>query len=272
MVEGERTLAGERIGVFGKGGSGKTTTSVLMAKVLRKQGYEVCVLDADSTNIGLYKTLGIDHPPDSLIDYYGGMVFSGGTVTCPVDDPTPLIGAEVSLDQLSTRFYAQTPEGIIYLSAGKIAGMGPGAGCDGPINKIARDFRLLSDRKSLVTLVDFKAGFEDSARGAITSLDWVVVVVDPTTASIQMAIHMKEMVEKLKAGQLPLNRIRDDEMESYLRERLSDGGIEPVGVIHEDPALTISCLKGTPLKGVKLMSEAESIIRGLEISKERLAS
>jgi len=155
MVEGERTLAGERIGVFGKGGSGKTTTSVLMAKVLRKQGYEVCVLDADSTNIGLYKTLGIDHPPDSLIDYYGGMVFSGGTVTCPVDDPTPLIGAEVSLDQLSTRFYAQTPEGIIYLSAGKIAGMGPGAGCDGPINKIARDFRLLSDRKSLVTLVDF---------------------------------------------------------------------------------------------------------------------
>jgi len=131
MVEGERTLAGERIGVFGKGGSGKTTTSVLMAKVLRKQGYEVCVLDADSTNIGLYKTLGIDHPglyktlgidhpPDSLIDYYGGMVFSGGTVTCPVDDPTPLIGAEVSLDQLSTRFYAQTPEGIIYLSAGKI--------------------------------------------------------------------------------------------------------------------------------------------------------
>ena len=98
MVEDERTLAGERIGVFGKGGSGKTTTSVLMAKVLQKQGYEVCVLDADSTNIGLHKVLGIDHPPDSLIDYFGGMIFSGGMVTCPVDDPTPLIGAEVTLD------------------------------------------------------------------------------------------------------------------------------------------------------------------------------
>jgi CO dehydrogenase nickel-insertion accessory protein CooC1 len=256
MVEDERTLAGERIGVFGKGGSGKTTTSVLMAKVLRKQGYDVCVLDADSTNIGLYKTLGIDHPPDSLIDYYGGMVFSGGTVTCPVDDPTPLIDAEVSLDQLTTRFYAKTPEGITYLSAGKIAGMGPGAGCDGPINKIARDFRLLSDRKSMVTLVDFKAGFEDSARGAIF---------------VEIAQKIFREAE-VKGVLIVLNRVRDDEMESYLRERLSDGGIEPVGVIHEDPALTISCLKGTPLKGVKLMSEAESIIRALEISKERLAS
>ncbi len=301
MVEGERTLAGERIGVFGKGGSGKTTTSVLMAKVLRKQGYEVCVLDADSTNIGLHNTLGIDHPPDSLIDYFGGMVFSGGMVTCPVDDPTHLIGAEVSLDQLSTRFYAQTPEGIVYLSAGKIGGMGPGAGCDGPINKIARDFRLLTDRKSLVTLVDFKAGFEDSARGAITSLDWVVVVVDPTNASIQIAIHMKEMVEKLNAGQLPatrhlespefikiakkifrdaevkgvltiLNRIGDDGTESYLRERLSEGGIEPIGVIHEDPMLTISCLKGTPLEGERLMREAENIIHEIERAEKRFAS
>ncbi len=301
MVEGERTLAGDRIGVFGKGGSGKTTTSVLLAKVLQKQGYEVCVLDADSTNIGLYKILGIDHPPDSLIDYFGGMVFSGGMVTCPVDDPTLLIGAEVSLDQLSNRFYAKTPEGIIYLSAGKIAGMGPGAGCDGPINKIARDFRLLSNRKSLVTLVDFKAGFEDSARGAITSLDWVVVVVDPTSASIQMAIHMKEMVEKLKAGQLPatshlespefveiaqrifreaeikgvliiLNRVRDGEMESYLREKLSDGGIEPIGIIHEDPALTISSLKGTYFKATKLMSDAEKIIREIEVAKKHSAS
>ena len=49
-----------------------------------------------------------------------------------------------------------------------------------------------------VTLVDFKAGFEDSARGVLTGLDWAVVVVDPTTASLHMAVHLKRMVRKIE--------------------------------------------------------------------------
>jgi len=61
-------------------------------------------------------------------------------------------------------------------------------------------------------------------------------------------------------------------MESYLRARLSDGGIEPVGIIHEDPALTISSLKGTYLKATELMSDAEKIISEIEGAKKRSAS
>ncbi len=300
-VEKDNVLGGERIGIFGKGGCGKSTVAVLLAKGLRDIGYHVCVLDADSTNVGLPQAFGISNPPVPLLDYYGGMIFSGGAVTCPVDDPTPLSGADVTVGELPDAYHALSPDGIHILVAGKMGDKGPGAGCDGPIAKIARDLRIHLDGYEPVTLVDFKAGFEDSARGAITSLDWVVVVVDPTSASIQMAIHMKEMVEKLKAGQLPatshlespefveiaqkifreaevkgvliiLNRIRDDEMESYLRERLSDGGIEPVGIIHEDPALTISSLKGTYLKATKLMSDVEKIIREIEMAKKGSAS
>ena len=254
---------------MGKGGSGKSTATVLLARALRKRGYDVCILDADSTNVGLHQALGLDNPPASLIDYFGGMVFSGGSVTCPVDDPTPLPGAEVALDQLSDRYYARNQAGIFLLTAGKLGDKGPGAGCDGPINKIARDFKVHTEGTSPITLVDFKAGFEDSARGAITSLDWVVVVVDPTNAAVQMAIHMKKMVDQIKAGSPPatshlespemvelaqrifreakvkdvlviLNRIRDEEMESYLRAKLQQGGIKPIGAIREDPAIIIT--------------------------------
>ena len=292
-VEKDNVLGGERIGIFGKGGCGKTTVAVLLAKGLRDIGYDVCVLDADSTNVGLPQAFGISNSPVPLLDYYGGMIFSGGAVTCPVDDPTPLSGADVTVGELPDAYHALSPDGIHILVAGKMGDKGPGAGCDGPIAKIARDLRIHLEGLEPVTLVDFKAGFEDSARGNIVSLDWIVVVVDPTTAAIQMAINMRDMVDQLKAGSLPatahlehpdlvalanqlyreahikgvlfiLNRIRNDEVEQYVLGRLAENGITPIGVIHDDPSLSMAWLKGLPLDGAKTMTEMERIIEALE--------
>jgi CO dehydrogenase nickel-insertion accessory protein CooC1 len=83
MAGKKKVLAGKRIGVFGKGGCGKSTAVVLLAKALADSGYEVCVLDADSTNIGLHRALGLDESPVSLIEHFGGTVFSGGLIPPP---------------------------------------------------------------------------------------------------------------------------------------------------------------------------------------------
>lgn len=290
----KKMLSDKRIGVFGKGGSGKSTAVVLLARALRERGYKVCVLDADSTNIGLHQALGLDRAPVPLLDHFGGMIFSGGMVTCPVDDPTPLPAAEVSLDQLAVKYYSRNENDILFLIAGKIGDQGPGAGCDGPIAKIARDLRLYQPGEHLVTLIDFKAGFEDSARGAVTSLDWAIVVVDPTTAAIQMAANLRDMVDQIKAGRLPatkhletpelvewanrifrearvkdvlvvLNRVRDEVMERYMRTELAAKGLKPVGVIHEDAAIAESWLEGKPLELTKTREEVEKIVEKLEI-------
>ena len=184
-------------------------------------------------------------------------------MTCPVDDPTPLPDAELDLDRLPPRFLGRVPLGIRVLVGGKMGDLGPGAGCDGPIAKVARDVRVRGDDDPPL-LVDFKAGFEDSARGVLTGLDWAVVVVDPTTASIHMAIHMKQMVKKIQEGVPPatahlldphlvelarqqfkesriqgmvaiLNRVPDPETEAFLRGRLEAlGGPRVIGVLPED--------------------------------------
>jgi CO dehydrogenase nickel-insertion accessory protein CooC1 len=289
----DKILQGKRIGIFGKGGCGKSTVTVLLAKALKDEGYDVCLLDADSTNVGLTKALGATTEPTPLLDYYGGMVFSGGFVTCPVDDPTPLEGAHVFVDELPNAYHGTTPEGIHLFVAGKMGDKGPGAGCDGPIAKIARDFRPQFVDETPVTLVDYKAGFEDSARGNIISLDWIIVVVDPTSAAIQMAIHMQGMVAQLKAGSLPatahledpalvalvnqlyrearvegvlfiLNRVRDEETEQYIRDKLAVHGIEPIGTIHDDPALSTAWLKGDLVAEAPNRHEAERIVKALE--------
>ncbi|HKB55927.1 MAG TPA: hypothetical protein VKD22_18165, partial [Ramlibacter sp.] len=63
-------------------------------------------------------------------------------VTCPVDDPTALAGARLSLAAFPPQYVGQSPDGIYLLVAGKLGTLGPGAGCDGPIVKIARDLQV----------------------------------------------------------------------------------------------------------------------------------
>lgn len=41
MIEKTHTLAGMKIGMFGKGGAGKSTVTALLARELAEQGYEV---------------------------------------------------------------------------------------------------------------------------------------------------------------------------------------------------------------------------------------
>lgn len=288
-----KPLDGSRIGIFGKGGSGKSTVAVLLSRALARQGYDVCLLDADSTNVGVHQALGLGAVARPLIDYFGGAVFSGGAVTCPVDDPTILPGAELTLDALPETYHVRSPEGILLLTAGKIGEQGPGAGCDGPVAKIARDLKLNKFGDHPVTLVDFKAGFEDSARGAVINLDLVVVVVDPTQAAIKMAADMKAMVREIKAGTPPatehlefpelaelarrlfreakikdvffiLNKVEDEETETYLRQQLAAYEIVPIGVIHHDTAVARAWLRGEALDGGVVTRDAEEIVRALE--------
>jgi CO dehydrogenase maturation factor len=284
----EMLLKGKRIGVFGKGGAGKSTITVLLARALREREYSVCVMDADSTNMGLSQAFDIPRTPRSLIDHFGGMVFSGGRVTCPVDDPIPLAGAEIELESLQSEYYAKSPDGIVLFVAGKIGDQGPGAGCDGPVAKVARDFRIYVQGEAPVTLVDFKAGFEDTARGVLTGLDSAIIVVDPTVASVELAANMKRMVEQIRADVLPatahledpvliawanrffveasienvwyvLNRIQNAEEEGYLRQRLAEKGIEPISVIYQSPSISLSWLKGMSIRS----DDAQNQIRGL---------
>ena len=289
----EKSLAGRKIGVVGKGGSGKSTAVVLLARALVRSGYTVCVVDADSTNVGLNQAFGVEQPPAPLIEYFGGMIFGGGLVTCPVDDPTPLPGAELALQAMPSDYVAQAERHLYLLTAGKLTQWGAGGGCDGPISKIARDISVRMDAEPLVTLIDFKAGFEDSARGVVTGLDWLIVVVDPTQASLALASDIKQMVEGVRTGQLPatrhlddpdlialanrlyqearlrgasyvLSRIRDERTESFVRRELATHAIKPIGTIYEDSAIANAWLTGAALPFPPTSSDLEGIISELE--------
>jgi len=292
-MENRESIVNKKIGICGRGGSGKSTVTVFLARALRERGYDVCVLDADSSNLGLATALGIDRVPEPLIDYFGGMVFVGGSVTCPVDDPTPLAQATISLEELPPKYWSRSADGVLLLTAGKMGSLGSGSGCDGPIAKIARDLRVRPSGPNNILLVDFKAGLEDPARGVITGLDWALTVVDPSLPAIRLALEMQNMVHSLKAGRPPatrhldrpelvrlalqiyhearieqvsvvLNKIRDSRTENLIRRGLEEEGIEPIGVLRESDAVSQAWLEGRPLTGRRVFDDARRLARDLE--------
>jgi CO dehydrogenase maturation factor len=285
-------LLGSKIGIFGKGGAGKSTVTVLLARALHRQGHEVVVVDADSTNVGLAEALGFERTPTPLVDHFGGMVFGGGAVTCPVDDPTPLPGADLDLDSVDTTYVGRT-EGIRLLVLGKMGGLGAGSGCDGPISKIARDLRPHEGDRDAVTLLDFKAGFEDSARGVLIGIDAAVAVVDATPAAVHMAADLTHAVDAVRQGALPatahlgdaaqvelarqlyrgarvrgvvpvLNRIGDAETEHFVRGRLRELGVEPAATIPETPTITRAWMQGETLGADAFRQPMDRVIESLE--------
>jgi CO dehydrogenase nickel-insertion accessory protein CooC1 len=210
-----------------------------------------------------------------------------------VDDPQPLQGASVSLDGLPPAYVGRNTDGIWLLVAGKLGGLGPGAGCDGPVAKIARDLRVAEVGPDDVVLVDYKAGFEDSARGALVSLDWALAVVDPTTTAVQMAIHLAQMAAEIRAGVPPatrhledarlvdlavrlfreasvlgtlcvLNRLRDAATGRYLRRALQEHNVPVLGAFQEVPEIQDQWLRGARLGSDVLLEEATTVARRLE--------
>ncbi len=225
-------MYGRKICFVGRGGSGKSTCLVLLAHALQRHGRQVCILDCDSTNIGLHAALGIKHAPTPLTEYFGGMVFQGGLITCPVDDPGLIANADLDLSQLPQKYYTTNASGITLLQTGKLADYGVGAGCDGPMVKIARDLRVTSNKQALDLLVDFKAGLEDTSRGALVGMDAIIVVCDPSAAAIETVVSLNRVLEAQKAGSLPSTKhLESPELARLMQNLYKAWKVGPIYVV-----------------------------------------
>ena len=68
-----------------------------------------------------------------------------------------------------------------------------------------------------------------------------------------------------------LNKVRDDLTEQYLRTKLAEKGVEPLGIIHETLALSMAWLMGESLIQTPAQAEAEHIVKALEIAEKTSA-
>jgi len=265
-----KSLRGKRILVCGKGGSGKSTLVAVMATILQRKAYEVMVLDGDASNpeglVRLLFGLGVEGEPKPLIEFFGGI----NAVTCPVDDPSPLTRIndlnpvpENRIDlfkEISSEYYLQQGS-MTLLQAGKIANYGQG--CDGPLEKVVRDFMVEGDA---VNLIDMKAGIEHFGRKIPDRMDVILGVLDYTLESVSIAKRMAEFCQEagIKNFWLILNKIGSEEVESLLMDKLGNLRDKVIGSISYDQELIKAGLSGNALGECKALEEVERIVERLE--------
>lgn len=237
-----------KILVCGKGGSGKSTVSALLAREIARRGEEVLVVDTDESNFGLYKQLGFDRPRD-FMEHLGGksalserlMKFlrSGGQERLRIMD-------ETSLDDLPGDLLVGE-DGIRLLAIGKIQGFGEGCAC--PMGALAREF-LEKIRTDGHIVVDTDAGIEHFGRGVEAGCDRIVVVVDPSFESVQLSGRISELGEAIgKPVYFILNRMDESSLE--LLDMVDRSRV--IGALPFDRGVFKACLKGERVPDLKEM-------------------
>jgi len=254
-----------KIAVCGKGGSGKSVLVRLLAGGLRERGQRVLVVDADESNTGLHRMLGYDTPPKPLTDLLGGKqkleerleeAIRAGIPEMSVE----LINQEMQLEDIPPEFMFET-DGVRLINIGKILMAMEGCAC--PMGIVSRSFlkklRLESDE---VAVIDLEAGVEHFGRGVETSIDCVLVVVEPSIDSLEVAEKISELSAQINIADvwMVLNKISSDEIAKRLRDYLEKRDMTVIGTIHQNQEIFDSCLDGRPIRGRAAADDIDPVI------------
>lgn len=190
-----------KIMICGKGGCGKSTVATLLSKRLKALDFEVLLVDADESNIGVSRLMGASESP-SLLDSLGGKKDLQQKMMEAFTQKTPLTLfadkwhiKDIPEDCLSME------DGIRFMTIGKIHHFGEGCAC--PMGALAKNFFInLDTAPNEVVVIDAEAGVEHFGRGVEAGCDMIFAIVDPTYESFLLSQKIEELSVKAEKKHL----------------------------------------------------------------------
>ena len=245
-----------KLSVCGKGGSGKSTIVTLLANEAQARGYRVLVVDSDESNSGLFRMLGFDHPPVPLMELVGGKE----SLKQKLGQPNVLAETQIATKHIPEQHLLKR-NGLRLVAIGKI--MQSLEGCACPMGVLSREFlKKLTLEEDELAVVDMEAGVEHFGRGVETSIDSILVVVEPPLESLDVAqkIHHLASGIGIKNVWAILNKLPSDEIGNRLQTELHRRNIPVVGGIHFDPEIFSLSIEGrVPTNGIA-MEEIKDVL------------
>jgi CO dehydrogenase maturation factor len=245
-----------KISVCGKGGSGKSTIVTLLANEALSRGYRVIVVDSDESNSGLYRMLGFSTMPVPLMELVGGK----DGLRQRMGQPNVLAEAEIATADIPEQHVLKR-NGLKLVAIGKILQSLEGCAC--PMGVLSREFlkKLVLAEDELV-IVDMEAGVEHFGRGVETSIDSVLVVVEPPLESLDVAQKIYDLASGIgiKNLQAVLNKVPSEEIGARLEAELHRRNIPVAGCIHFDAGVFSSSLEGSVPTDSRAVTEIKDVV------------
>ena len=246
-----------KILICGKGGSGKSSITALLATELDRRGYRVIVVDNDESNFGLHIQLGMKLPKDFAI-HFGGkkMIFEKlAELKREREGKASAFGERIRTEEIPGDYLSKKGR-ISLLAIGKIRDFGEGCAC--PFNALSADFlQMLQPARDEFALVDTDAGIEHFGRGVERGCDLILMVIDPSQESIRLADKVNKITDRAgKPLYYILNRT-DEETEGFILDSIARDKV--VAAIPADERIAKNGLLGKPLdfelEGINKLAE-----------------
>jgi CO dehydrogenase maturation factor len=248
------------IAIAGKGGTGKTTVSALLIKLLSPKGL-VLAVDADpSTNLS--QALGLPLDESRTV----GKIREKMAEDVSKNRLSPDVGKPEYL-------YNKVVESLIESKGFDLLTMGrpEGPGCYCASNEFLRACldKLVKDYKYSYVVMDCEAGMEHISRQTTRDVDALLLMSDPTMKGVTTAGRMNELIKELRSNVgrigLVINRVRG-ELSREIRKAIADSGLRILALIPEDPDMAGLEMQGKPVTG--LPPESPLLLKVKEIAKD----
>lgn len=172
--------------ICGKGGCGKSTVAVLMARAFQRMGKRVLLVDADESNLGLHRLAG-SPSAETLLDAMGGKagLRSRKQSMFPAEACPAFYESAFTWEDIPERCVPDA-DGIRLLKIGKIKTFGEGCACPmgGVLRPFLAHFQAGADDR---VIVDMAAGVEHFGRSVDVHGDRIIGVIDPSFESFKLA-------------------------------------------------------------------------------------
>jgi CO dehydrogenase maturation factor len=219
-----------KLAIAGKGGSGKTSISGTMARLLARRGLRVLAIDGDS-NPNLALTLGVP------AERFNSVPTLPRNLVQRTDSGLELTK---SIAEVRSSHSLTGPDGTTLLVMAHPEPEEAGQGCLCGMHATVRTLiGALPDGDEDVTILDTEASPEHLRRGTAKYADVLVAVVEPYYKSLETGRRMAALARELGLDRIVLvaNKIRDERDLEAVREFAESNELELIGAVPFDDGM-----------------------------------
>jgi len=253
-----------KLAITGKGGTGKTTLSVLLARSFAEDGRKVILVDADpATNLAT--TLGVPDP-EKITPISEMRELIEERMEVDYDRPAAMYKLNPKVDDLPEQYWVEK-DGIKLLVMGTIQEGGSGCAC--PQNSFLKALLInLFFARNEAIILDMEAGIEHIGRGTATAVDAFIVMLEASRQSIETGRKIVRLAKQIGIKKIFAvgSKIRNEQQRKFIQDNTDF--VTLAGFLSYSEELLFSTMEDTgQIKPpASMVDEVEQLRKALESS------